>query len=135
MTSLDLRIKRPLRTHPDTEWPEWISEGRTIKKMIDTSGLLDKSIAVETGIDPAVLSKAQSGTARLNEQQMDALMDACGSEAWLDYWLLKRGYDPRQKHRMKSDIELENEALRDRLKELEREHAIEVRLFKELRGT
>jgi hypothetical protein len=133
MSELELRVKRPLRTISDTEWPEWTSEAKVIEAMVTKSGLQDKAVAIEIGVDPAVLSKAQSGQARLGEKQMDALMDACGCEAWLHFWILKRGYDPRQLHRFESDLERENRKLRERLEAIEHEREIERKFVRELR--
>lgn len=133
MTSLELRVKRPLRTVPEAEWPEWTSEAKVIADTLKHSGLQDKAVSIEIGVDPAVLSKASSGQARLSEGHMDALMDACGSEAWLHYWMLKRGYDPRQLHRMESDLERENRLLRERLAKVEQEREVELRFVRELR--
>lgn len=133
MSSLDLRIRRPLKTYVESDWPAWTSEGKVIADMLKNSGLQDKTVAIETGIDPAVLSKAQTGQARLSEGHMDALMDATGSEAWLHYWMLKRGYDPRRLQRMETDLERENRALREQLAAIEQERAVELRLFTRLR--
>lgn len=133
MTQLELRVKRPLRTIPQSEWADWTSEAKVIESMVTKSGLQDKTIAIEIGVDPAVLSKAQSGQARLAEKQMDALMDTCGSEAWMHYWLLRRGYDPRSLHRMESDLERENRLLREKLAEVERAREIERNFVRELR--
>jgi hypothetical protein len=130
---LDLRVKRPLRAIPDAEWATWTSEAKVIADTLKKSGFQDKAIAIEIGVDPAVLSKASSGQARLSESHMDALMDACGSEAWLHFWMLKRGYDPRLLHRMESDLERENRLLRERLERVEREREVELRLFRDLR--
>lgn len=131
--SLDLRVKRPLRPVPESDWPTWTSDGKVIADMLKNSGLQDKTVAIEASVDPAVLSKAQTGQARLNEQQLDALMDACGSEAWLHYWLLRRGYDPRKLARMESDLERENRELREQLEQMQRQRAIEVQFVRELR--
>lgn len=133
MPSLDLRVKRPLKSIPQARWAEWTSEAKVISDMLKTSGLQDKTISIEIGVDAAVLSKVQTGQARLNEQGMDALMDACGSEAWLHYWLLKRGYDPRLLHRMETDLERENRLLRERLAAVEQEREIERKFVRELR--
>lgn len=133
MSSLDLRIKRPLKNQSDAHWPTWTSESKVIADMLKHSGLQDKTVAIETGIDPAVLSKVQTGQARLAEDKMDALMDATGSEAWLHYWMLKRGYDPRHLRRMESDLERENRVLRERLENVEQERVVELRLFTKLR--
>jgi hypothetical protein len=132
MNTLDLRVKRPLRKHVEAEWAEWTSEAKVISNMLKNSGLQDKTIAIEIGVDPAILSKAQTGGARLSEQHMDSLMDACGSEAWLQYWNLKRGYNPRSLRRMESDLERENRQLRERLEDIERERAVELRLYSKL---
>lgn len=131
---LDLRVKRTLRAIPEAEWQEWTSEGKVIADTLKHSGLQDKTVAIEAGIDPAVLSKAQTGQARLNEQQMDALMDACGSEAWLHYWMLKRGYDPRKLTRIESDVERENRLLREQLDALQKQREIELNFFREMKA-
>lgn len=133
MNALDLRVKRPLKAIPESSWPEWTSEAKVIADTVKHSGLQDKTVALEIGVDAAVLSKVQSGQARLSEQHMDALMDACGSEAWLHFWLLKRGYDPRQLHRMESDLERENRLLREKLARMESERETEIRLIRDLR--
>lgn len=133
MTSLDLRVKRPLRTVPESEWTDWTSEAKVISEMVSKSGLQDKTIAIEISVDPAVLSKAKSGQARLAEKDLDALMDACGSEAWLHFWMIKRGYDPRKLHRMESDLERENRMLREKLAKVEQEREVELRFVRELR--
>lgn len=133
MTSLDLRVKRPLKTLTETDWPDWTSEAKVIADTLKNSGLQDKTVAIEIGLDAAILSKAQSGQARLSEAHMDALMDACGSEAWLHYWLVKRGYDPRSLHRMESDLEKENRLLREELDRTRREREVELRLIRDLR--
>lgn len=133
MTDLDLRIKRPLKTLTERDWTDWTSESKVIADTLKNSGLQDKSVAIEIGIDAALLSKSQSGQARLSEVHMDALMDACGSEAWLHYWLLKRGYDPRSLRRIETDLEKENRGLRERLEKIEAEREVELRLFSKLR--
>lgn len=133
MTSLDLRVKRPLKTITEAEWPLWTSEAKVIADTLKNSGLQDKTVAIEIGLDAAILSKAQSGQARLSEQHMDALMDACGSEAWLHYWLVKRGYDPRVLRRMETDLEKENRLLREQLATVTREREVELRLIRDLR--
>lgn len=133
MTTLDLRVKRPLRTVPQSEWEDWTSEAKVLSEMVSKSGLQDKTIAIEISVDPAVLSKTKSGQARLAEKDLDAFMDACGSEAWLHFWMLKRGYDPRVLRRMESDLEKENRLLRERLAVIEHEREVELRLIRDMR--
>jgi hypothetical protein len=131
--ALDLRVKRPLRVVPESEWVDWTTEAKVLSEMAAKSGLQDKTIAIEVGTDPAVLSKVKNGQARFAEADLDAFMDATGSEAWLHFWMLKRGYDPRQLHRMESDLERENRMLRERLEKVEAEREIELRFVRELR--
>lgn len=133
MTSLDLRVVRPLRPVTDSDISGWTSEPKVISDMLKNSGLQDKTVALETGIDPAVLSKVQTGAAWLKEADMDALMDACGSEAWLLYWVAKRGYDPRSLRRIESDLERENRLLREKVERMESERAVELKLIRDLR--
>jgi hypothetical protein len=131
VSSLDLRIKRTLRAVPIGEWDTWTSEAKVIADTIRTSGLQDKSIAIEIGVDPAVLSKVQSGQARLSEDKMDALMDACGSEAWLHYWLHKRGYDPRTMRRLETELERDLRLAREEVVQLRHDKRV---LVEALRG-
>lgn len=133
MSSLDLRIKRDLRPTVMADLMPIRTEASCLAAMIANSGLQDKSIALDISVDAAQLSKVQSGQARLGEDKLDALMDVTGSELWLDYWLMKRGYDPLQKHRIKSDLEIENDLLRGKLAKLESEREVELRLIRDIR--
>lgn len=95
------------------------------------SGMQDKSIAIETGIDPAILSKAKTGQARLSERDLDALMDVTGYEAPLTARLLRRNKDPRSLRKLETETERE---LREANEALEAER-VKVRVLTEaLRG-
>lgn len=101
---LDLAVKRTAHDIPEHEW-KWHTEAAAIAAMIAHSGLREKSIAIETDIDASTLAKVKQGTARLSEKHMERLMDATGSEAWLYYWLLKRGYDPHSLRKLETETE------------------------------
>jgi len=101
---LDLRVKRPQRAIPETEWT-WTSEASAIASMIALSGLQEKTVAIESDIDNSTLAKVKQGTARPSADHLDKMMDATGSEAWLYYWLLRRGYDPRSLRKLESETE------------------------------
>ena len=131
MNTLDLRVKRDLRNIPEGEWA-WRDEASAIVNMLDNCGLQEKSIAIDVGIDPSTLSKVKAGTARPSEEHLDRMMDATGSEAWLYYWILKRGYDPRTLRRIESDVERENRELRERIEALETEREVERRTVRAL---
>src|SRR6185312_12243703 len=128
--ALDLRVRRPLRVIPEADLSKLTSEAKAVQYACENSGLQDKAIAVEIGTDAAVLSKAKAGQARLNDDALDALMDATGIEAPLFAMLLRRGYDPRSLRRIESDVERENRELRERLAALEGEREVELRLYR-----
>jgi hypothetical protein len=130
---LDLRVKRPLRAIPESEW-HWSSEAAAFTSRIAFSGLQEKAIAIEVEIDPSTLAKVKQGSARPSEDHIDRMMDATGSEAWLYFWLLRRGYDPRSLRRFESDLERENRELREQLAQKEAEREVELRLFRQLRA-
>lgn len=131
-TDLNLRVRRPLRAIPEADLGKLSSEARAVQYACENSGLQDKSIAIEIGVDPAVLSKAKAGQARLNDDALDALMDATGIEAPLFALLLRRGYDPRSLRRFENEVERENRELRERLSSLETEREIERRTIRDL---
>jgi transcriptional regulator with XRE-family HTH domain len=130
---LELLVKRPLQAVPESDW-KWRSEAVAIASMIGRSGLQEKTVAIECGIDASTLAKVKQGTARPSEEHLNAMMDATGSEAWLYYWLIKRGYDPRSLRRFESDVERENRELRERVAAMEAEREIELRLYRQLRS-
>lgn len=130
---LNLKVKRPLRAIPEAEWG-WTSEAAAFSSMIAMSGLQEKSVAIEAGIDASTLAKVKQGTARPSEEALDRAMDATGSEAWLYYWLIKRGWDPRSLRRFESEVERENRELRERLAAVEHEREIEKRVVREFMG-
>jgi hypothetical protein len=131
--ALDLCVKRPLRVIPETEWG-WPSEAAAIADMIGKSGLQEKTVAIEADIDASTLAKVKQGTARPSENHLVRMMDATGSEAWLFYWMLRRGYDPRSMRRIETDVERENRELRERVAAMELEREIERRTVRELIG-
>lgn len=131
---LNLRVRRPLRAVPEADLSKLTSEAAAIRYACENSGLQDKAIAVEIGVDAAVLSRAKIGQARLGDDAMDALQDATGIEAPLFAILLRRGYDPRSLRRIETDVERENRELREQVASMETERAIERRTIRELMG-
>jgi len=129
--TLDLRVRRPLRDIPANEWT-WPTEAAAIASMIAMSGLQEKTVAIESDIDNSTLAKVKQGSARPSAEHLEKMMDATGSEAWLYYWLLRRGYDPRSLRRIETDVERENRELRERLASMETEREIERRTIREL---
>jgi len=126
---LNLRVKRPQRAIPQGEW-SWPTEAAAIASMISLSGLKEKAVAIEAEIDASTLAKVKQGTARPSEDHLDRMMDATGSEAWLYYWLVKRGYDPNSLRRFENDVERENRELKERLAQAEHDNLVLVRAFR-----
>lgn len=98
--------------------------------MISHSGLQEKTVAIEAEIDASTLAKVKQGTARPSEDHLDRMMDATGSESWLYYWLIKRGYDPSSLRRFETDVERENRELKERLAQAEHDNLVLVRAFR-----
>lgn len=98
------------------------------------SGLQDKLIAADVGVDNAVWSRFKSGQNAPSGEQLDKLMTRCGNEAPLFWLLLRRGYDPRSLRRIESDVERENRQLREQLVALEQERVIERRTIRDVLG-
>lgn len=105
MTELPLIVKRDRKPIPEADWAALISEASAIKYAIERSGLQDKSVAIECGIDNALLSRAKGGQVRLNDDALHALMDCTGCEAPLLAHLLRRGYDPRSLRKFETETE------------------------------
>jgi len=124
-SALNLRVRRPLRAIPEVDLVKLSSEAKAVQYACENSGLQDKSIAIEIGVDAAVLSKAKAGQARLNDDALDALQDATGIEAPLFAALLRRGYDPRSLRKLETETE---RALRETNEALEAER-VKVRVL------
>ena len=134
MSQLDLHIVREAAAYAEGDLDDVSSEAKAVERMCALTGLMDKAIAVELGIDPAMLSKAQSGIARLTEKQISRLCDLSGSNLWLYYWMQRRGLDPHSARPIESKVEAENRVLKDRVRELERERELTIRILKEVRS-
>lgn len=110
-----LTYKREQKPVPETDWAKLANEAAAVKYACEHSGMQDKSIAIETNVDNALLSRAKTADARLPFEALNALMDATGSEAPLVAWLLIRGYDPRSLRKLETETEralrVANEAL------------------------
>lgn len=132
--ALDLRVRRPERQIPESDYAKLTNEAAAIRYCCEHSGLQDKTIAIEVGTDPATLSKAKAGQARLSDHQLALLEDLTGLRGVLFAALLCRGFDPRSLRRWETDVERENRELRERLDALEKERLIERRTVREILG-
>lgn len=98
------------------------------------SGLQDKAVAAEIGMQDAVWSRCKTGQNAPNGEQLIRLMRRCGNNAPLYWLLLQLGYDPSSLRRIETDVERENRELRERLTAVEREREIEKRTVREILG-
>ena len=77
---LDLRIVRPIQPVTNAELADCPTWAKAMETACKISRLQHKSLAIEADIDPAMLSKIQSGQNGIKADQLVRLMDACGSE-------------------------------------------------------
>lgn len=92
--SLDLRIRRPIRVLTLADLESCKTLPQALSRCAEYSGMQDKSIAIETGIDNALWSRIKSGDAGTKWDFEERLMDACGNELPLLWRLYARGYKP-----------------------------------------
>ena len=118
---LNLLVRGDPRAIPEADWPKLSSEAAAIKYACENSGRQDKSIAIDIGTDPALLSKAKAGQARLSEESLRALAATTGLEATLFAALLGSGYDPRSLRKLESETERQLREANERNTELERD--------------
>ncbi len=113
--SLDLRIRRQLRAVTVQDIASCSSLPQALARCAEFSGLQDKSVAIETGIDNGLWSRIKSGDAGTKWDFEDRLMDACGNELPLLWRVHSRGWDIGAMRRRESDLERENRELREQL--------------------
>lgn len=131
MTNAALTFKREPIPVPEGDWVKLKDEAAAVRYACEHSGMHDKSIAIETNTDNAVLSRAKTGDARLAFDSLNALMDSTGSEAPLYAYLLRRGYDPRSLRKLETETE---RALREEREALKREREKTALLTELLQG-
>lgn len=118
-SSLELRVVRDVVERlSDDQVAALPSLSAACFRCIAESGLQDKSICLELGIDPGVLSRARSGQANFPPDKILELMELCGNEIPLRWLGLRRGYGMV---RLKSALEAENEQLRAEYAALQRQ--------------
>lgn len=79
------------------------------------SGLQDKVIAADVGIQDAVWSRVKTGQNSLSGEQLIRLMGRCGNSAPLYWLLLQMGYDPASLRPLESENERKVRALTEEL--------------------
>lgn len=93
---------------------------RALHLSIETSGLEDKQIYGALGIDASHWTRIKNGTAALPPDKIAKFMDVVRNEILL-IWLAEfRGYDWTTIRKHRSDLERENERLRQKIADQER---------------
>lgn len=93
------------------------------RSMVQMTGLSDKQVSTELGIEPAQWSRILHGNAHFPMNSFCKLFDVCKSEAFLQYLLYARGYEPKLvKRKSRLEKELEDEKARVRELELKLKH-------------
>lgn len=112
--SLDLRVRRPRIALDLSILPTIRSLPQAIAKCAEMVGSIDKTVAIDTGIDAPTWARIKQGEAGIKGEFLDKLMDACGNELPLLWLLYSRGYDPaslRQREtELQQDLRREREA-------------------------
>lgn len=93
------------------------------------SGLDDKQLCMELGIDPGQWSRIWSGNAHFPDEKITAFMDLCGNIIPLRWLALHYGYELKP---LKTALELENEVLKEKLAEKEKEMEVIKKWMKEV---
>lgn len=104
-TQLDL----PMRGAPVTVDMADVARQQTWPAVItycaSKSGLQDKAIAAEIGVQDAVWSRVKTGQNSLSGEQLVRLMQRCGNSAPLYWLLLQMGLDPASLRPLESESE------------------------------
>ena len=98
------------------------------------SGLLDKIIAADLGLQDAVWSRVKSGQNNLSLDALVLLMQRCGNEAPLQWLLLKMGYNPASLARLESEETRRRREAEQRAEAAEDKLRVVMELMRELRG-
>jgi len=107
-----------------------------IRLCIEASGLERKEVGFALSLQDAHLSRMLADVNGSEERHfpvnlLQKLMAACGNDVPLRWLALQRGFGL---YRLKTELELENERLRQELDNKEREHKTMLKMFRELKG-
>ena len=123
MNTLDLRVKRPHIEIDLSILPSIPTLHAACSKCAEMVGSIDKTVAIDTGIDSPTWSRIKQGDAGIKGEWLDKLMDACGNELPLLWLLHSRGYDPHSIRKRESELERGKREAEERADKLEDELA------------
>lgn len=134
MDGLDLYVRRPLRPVSNIDlqgiqtWPQ------ALEAASKASGLQDKSLAIECGIDAALFSRMLSGQAGWTGEKLTRYMDACGSELPMLWLLHQRGYDVEALRQRETELQQQLRQEREARERAESELATIKNFMREVRA-
>ncbi|MBO9717496.1 MAG: hypothetical protein J7507_11990 [Pseudoxanthomonas sp.] len=131
MTQLDLPMRGapvPVDLADVARQQSWAS---VLTFCASKSGLQDKAIAAEIGMQDAVWSRCKTGQNSPSGEQVVRLMQRCGNAAPLYWLLLQMGLDPASLRPLESETERQ---LREALEQVARLQADKRVLAEALRG-
>lgn len=130
-TQLDL----PMRGHPThvdmADIARQQSWGAVLTFCASKSGLQDKAIAAEIGMQDAVWSRCKTGQNSPSGEQLVRLMQRCGNSAPLYWLLIQLGYDPASLRPLESETERQLREAREQIAQLTHDKRV---LAEALRG-
>ncbi len=135
MGRLDLRVRRPVRPCDLSEVGQLPTLGAAYRYAADQCSLQDKSICIETGVDPGVWSRIKSGDANPSGEVLLKLMDLTGCEAPLVWLLMRRNYDPASLRQTENELERRAREAEERALAAEYKTRTALELLRELRVT
>lgn len=118
---LDLRVCRPRIEIDLSVLPTIKSLPHAVAKCAELVGSIDKTVAIDTGIDAPTWARIKQGDAGIKGEWLDRLMDACGNELPLLWLLYSRGYDPAAIRKRETELEREARLQRERADRAESE--------------
>lgn len=102
---LDLRVRRPRIAIDTSVLPTIRSLHQAVAKCAELVGSIDKTVAIDTGIDAPTWARIKQGEAGIKGDFLDRLMDACGNELPLLWMLYSRGYDPESLRQRETELQ------------------------------
>ena len=111
------------------------SLGDAIGLCIEAAGLEPKQVTDKLKMDKAQWSRWQSGQEGVIWPKLESVMDLCGNDAPLLWMNMARGYDLSSLRRCETELERKLREANEKIAQMEHDHEVERRLFKNLRGT
>lgn len=134
MPELELRVRRPMRPVTLEKLQQLSSFEAALAESATESRLQDKSLAIETGTDPALFSRIKAGDAGVKGRFLLSFMDACGTELPLMWLLHHRGYDVSSLRKRQTETEAQLAQALARLDARDQELETIKRFVRDTRG-